>query len=85
MNKSNNQQPISHHYIPQFYLRQFSNKRGKDYSIYTFGKILKKIFPTNIKNVCCEDYFYDLIDGIPNSYYDEFLIKESKFGKKLKK
>lgn len=84
MDKSNNQQPISHHYVPQFYLRQFSNKRGKEYSIYTFDKILKKVFLTNIKKVCCEDYFNDLIDGIPYSYY-EVLNNESKSGKKIKK
>ncbi|MDR7665318.1 DUF4238 domain-containing protein [Methanosarcina sp. Z-7115] len=84
MNKSNNQQPISHHYVPQFYLRQFSNKRGKEYYIYTFDKVFKKTFQTNVQNVCCEDYFNDLIDRIPNSYY-ESLINESKSGKKLKK
>jgi len=85
MNKLINQQPISHHYVPQFYLRQFSTKKGKEYSIFTFDKTLKKIFISNIKNVCCEDYFYDFMDKIPYSYYEKYPVNESKSGKKLKK
>ncbi|RXA17255.1 DUF4238 domain-containing protein [Methanosarcina sp. MSH10X1] len=73
MSESNDQQPISHHYVPKFYLRQFSTMKKKEYHIYTLDKYTKKYFKTNIKNVACEDYFYDIIKGEPDYFYKRFL------------
>lgn len=44
------------HYVPQFYLRNFSNDNKQ---IFVFDKFDKKIFSANIKNVGCQRYFYN--------------------------
>jgi len=43
------------HYVPQFYLRQFSQD-GK--MVYSYNLNHKKGFGMNIKNICQEKYFY---------------------------
>ncbi|AKB32417.1 hypothetical protein MSSIH_1727 [Methanosarcina siciliae HI350] len=89
MSESNNQQAISHHYVPKFYLRLFSTMKKKEYYIYTFDKYTMKNFRTNIENVACENYFYDIIKGSPPSFYEQaflaFEAKESEFGRVCKK
>ena len=47
------------HYVPRFYLRNFSVKKGKTYAIFCFDKVEGKIFYTNIERVGAEKYFYD--------------------------
>lgn len=84
MSKPKNPEPISHHYVPKLYLRKFSNKKGKEFYLYSFDKELKKVYSNNINNVCCEDYFNELIYGIPNSYYDD-LINEIGPDERIKK
>jgi len=88
MSKSNGQQPISHHYVPKFYLKQFSTIKKKEYHIYTLDKYTMRHFKTNINNVACEDYFYDIIKGKPDYFYKEFLnilkVDESKLNKVYK-
>jgi predicted DNA binding protein len=73
MSKSNGQQPTSHHYVPKFYLKQFSTTKKKEYHIYTLDKYTMKHFKTNINNVACEDYFYDIVKGKPDYFYKQFL------------
>lgn len=73
MSESNGQQSISHHYVSKFYLKQFSTIKKKEYHIYTFDKYTMKHFKTNINNVACEDYFYDIIKGKPDYFYKKFL------------
>ena len=47
------------HYVPQFYLRNFSVKdNGK--TLFCFDKCTSKKFIVNIRNIACEKYFYDL-------------------------
>lgn len=47
------------HYVPRFYLRNFSiNANGK--ALYCFDKNTCKKFIGNVKNVACERYFYDI-------------------------
>ena len=48
---------IKHHFIPQCYLRKFSNTEK---SIWTYDKINSKIYNSAIDNVCCIDNFYKL-------------------------
>lgn len=50
------------HYVPQFYLKEFSNRRGKKYRINCYDKPSSERFLVNIKGIACEKYFYDL-DG----------------------
>lgn len=47
------------HYVPQFYLKNFSTKRGKNYSIHCFDKLHINNFPTNISKIGAEGRFYD--------------------------
>jgi len=88
MSESNGQQPISHHYVPKFYLKQFSTIKKKEYHIYTLDKYTMKHFKTNINNVACEDYFYDIIKGKSDYFYKKFLnilkADESKLNKVYK-
>jgi len=46
------------HYVPQFYLRNFSMKNDRR-RVYCFDKPTAKTFVSNIKNIACERYFYD--------------------------
>lgn len=46
------------HYVPRFYLRNFSIKNdGK--AVFCFDKTNSKKFIANIRNIACEKYFYD--------------------------
>ncbi|RUT78050.1 DUF4238 domain-containing protein [Ancylomarina longa] len=45
------------HYVPQCYLRNFS-ENGKN--LYTYDKIIKKSFCSSTGKVAYEDFFYDL-------------------------
>jgi hypothetical protein len=45
------------HYVPKSYLKRFAED-GE--SIFAFDKFTQKAFRTNIENVACENYFYDL-------------------------
>lgn len=61
------------HYIPQFYLSTFA----KDGRIWVYDKDSKKsAYPSNIKDVACENYFYDL--GEPGKRDD---FAENEFSK----
>ncbi len=44
------------HYVPQCYLRNFTNKPDM---IFAFNKFTKKSFESNVSNVASETYFYD--------------------------
>ena len=48
------------HYVPRFYLKQFSNKsKSNIYFIYCYDKTNSKIFPTNINRAAGSNYYYD--------------------------
>lgn len=50
------------HYVPQFYLRNFSIKNnGKN--VFCFDKTNLKKFISSIENIACEKYFYDFPIG----------------------
>jgi Protein of unknown function (DUF4238) len=48
------------HYVPQFYLREFAESNEQ---LYVYDKRTDKIFPTHVKNVAHESYFYDIPKG----------------------
>ena len=43
------------HYVPQFYLKQFTNEK---WLVETLDKKKKIVRPHSIKHVCSGDYFY---------------------------
>lgn len=45
------------HYVPQFYLRGFVNKKSQ---VNVYDKFRQKSFPANIRDVASSNYFYDL-------------------------
>ncbi len=47
------------HYVPQFYLRQFAQKKRKSYQIKCFDKSDLKSFTANTNKIACESYFFD--------------------------
>jgi hypothetical protein len=51
--------PKVQHYVPQFYLRSFANRRRKQYFIYCFDKTTRRIFQPNIRNIASEKRYYD--------------------------
>lgn len=80
------------HYVPQFYLRNFSIK-NEEKAVFCFDKTNSKKFTSNIKNIACEKYFYDFpkhdksaekalakVEAIVSSAYDK-LIETSDFNK----
>ncbi len=79
------------HYVPQFYLKYFTNQQEK---LCTFDKVEKKMLPfTNVKNLACERYFYDFPQESGNKkrqqtmekFFSEFETKASKFMNHIQK
>lgn len=71
-----------HHFIPQLYLKRFghqSTNNPKHYFVYCFDKISGKEYPSNVDEICGEDYFYKLSNEfiLANPEYDnkELLIE----------
>ncbi len=44
------------HYVPQSYLSRFADEG----SLYVFDKALNKVFPSNIRDIANDKYFYDV-------------------------
>jgi len=51
--------PKLHHYVPRFYLRQFSKETTNNPKIFCFDKKTQKKFPVGISNIGGEQNFYD--------------------------
>jgi len=45
------------HYVPQFYLKNFS---ADDKTIWVYDKSSKKSFRTGVANIAAERFFYDV-------------------------
>jgi hypothetical protein len=83
------------HYVPQSYLENFSldpNKNEKQ--IFVFDKDNQKKFPTNIKNIPLERYFYDFPENLVlpgedpqkvENFFDELEGRQKKLLKHIKK
>ena len=52
--------PKKQHYVPKWYLRNFSSN-GK--TIYSYDKVNGKSYPTNVNDIAQENCFYDLLQS----------------------
>lgn len=84
MNKVKNQ-----HYVPQFYLKQWTNNKEQ---LFVYDKKQKKSFTSNVKNVASSKFFYDFPeideimkdkiriqlkkDGFEDDYIDDFFQEQ---------
>jgi len=66
------------HYVPRFYLESFSIS-GKRHHLYYFDKDSLLKAKINIKNVCCEHYFYDTSKDIAQQIEKTLSYQESAF------
>ena len=55
--------PKAQHYVPQFYLRSFAERRKKEFFVCCFDKATHKTFKPNVKNVANQTGFYDFISA----------------------
>lgn len=81
-----NKSAKNHHYVPQAYLKNFSNQNNKEYQINVIDKKNNKLYKTNIKNVSCEKN-YNRVEELENpNYWEEFYSRqiESKLNKVFK-
>lgn len=60
------------HYVPQFILRNFSNKNTKNNQIFVFNKKSGKTFSCSPENIAHENRFYDIEYDNKNIYYEPF-------------
>lgn len=66
---------MNQHYVPRLYLKNFSKKKGKEYFVDVYEKGTKRIFNTNIKNICAEKDIYTL-DKNSNFHSDAFVFEK---------
>lgn len=50
-------QVVNQHYVPQSYLKNFSYNNSQ---VFVFDKFKQRIFPSNVRNIASERFFYDL-------------------------
>ena len=68
------------HYVPQFCLKQFAEKKGKNYIITSFDKTKLRSFVVNINRIACESYFFDSSES--NQQIEKLLTRlEKRFSK----
>jgi hypothetical protein len=53
------------HFVPRFYLKQFTYD---DYRLYVFDKFKKNLYGSNINDVASERYFYDFPEDPANQH-----------------
>ncbi len=70
---NNRQKKKGQHFIPKFYLKQFSTEINGEQYIWCYNKKSGDVFHSNINNVCKENWFYDRY----NIYEDALSILDS--------
>lgn len=55
------------HYVPRFYLKHFAKQDNGQYFVNCFDKSTFNKFKVNIKDVACENYFYEISDLANNA------------------
>lgn len=67
-----NNKAKNHHYVPQAYLKNFSNQNNNEYQINVIDKKKGELYKTNIKNVSCEKN-YNRVKNLENpNYWEEY-------------
>lgn len=75
----NTQKVKIQHYVPRFYLKNFSKTAGKEFFLNCFDKSNFKQFSVNIKKIACENYFYEM-DKVTSQQLEKALSAfEAKF------
>lgn len=79
------------HYVPQFYLKRFSNDKGK---LWVFDKKTKKCFESITRDICYVDYLYEYVANdsafsngkhiLPNDIENQFAESEGKWAQLVK-
>ena len=70
-----NNKAKNHHYVPQVYLKNFSNKNNNEYQINVIDKENGATYKANIKNVSCEKN-YNRVENLENpNYWEEYYSK----------
>lgn len=80
------------HYLPQFYLDNFTNNNGK---LWIYDRLNENIFSSSSRDIACEKYLYetrwenanpDLGDFVlPNQIEKKFAEQEGRYSKLLKR
>lgn len=80
------------HYLPQFYLDNFTNNKGK---LWIYDQLKRNIFTSSPRDIACENYLYetrwenanpDLGDFVlPNRIEKKFAEQEGRYSKLLKR
>ncbi|MEQ6856000.1 DUF4238 domain-containing protein [Lysinibacillus capsici] len=61
------------HYVPQSYLKYFADSKEK---IFVFDKVNEKIFPSNVRNIASERFFYDFPESLVDSLNESLPNKQ---------
>lgn len=67
------------HYVPRFYLKSFANSKNDEYYTNCFEKSSYKQFVVNIKDVGCENFFYEITENAPQEMEDTLSQHEARF------
>jgi hypothetical protein len=75
---------INQHYVPKFYLKEFSTDETydkKNKQVYTYDKIKKEYKPRNTKTIASSKYLYSpkAINNNRDSYMEDKLAKIENF------
>ena len=62
---------IKQHYVPQFYLRNFSNRTKNGFFIHCYDIDKNNAYPANIKNIAEEKYFYKIGEENFEEYFQK--------------
>jgi len=66
---------MNQHFVPRVYLKRFAEKRNGAYYVDVYDKQTKKVFNTNITNICAEKDIYTLDDD-STTYADKLTIEK---------
>jgi hypothetical protein len=71
-------EPISHHYLPQFYLKAFNfeySKKKKIYRVFSYDKEFQRVVtPKSTKEICCEKHRNTLqVDNVKDFFIEKSL------------
>src|SRR4030067_3418519 len=67
------------HYVPRFYLKSFAVPKKGEYYTNCFEKSNFNQFEVNIKDVGCENYFYEIAKDVPQEMEDTLSEFENEF------